>query len=72
MFYLSCRNPKYKIITTAALSGSVISAYDDVKIGDPPEFDSIQALAEAGVMPSKLTLKQESDGELNFSPERYL
>ncbi|KMT08448.1 hypothetical protein BVRB_6g141250 [Beta vulgaris subsp. vulgaris] len=65
------RNPKYKIITTAALSGSVISAYDDVKIGDP-DFDSIQALAEAGVMPSKLTLKQESDGELNFSPERFI
>lgn len=46
MFYLSCRNPKYKIITTAALSGSVISAYDDVKIGDP-DFDSIQGNSQS-------------------------
>lgn len=65
------RNLKYKITTAVALSGSVISAYEDVNIGDP-DFESIQALAEAGVMPSKLLLKPKFDGGFYFSPERFI
>ncbi|XP_021754831.1 uncharacterized protein LOC110720134 [Chenopodium quinoa] len=65
------RNPTYKIIPEVALSGSVIFAYEDVTNVDP-DFDSIQALAEAGVVPSKLSLKHKFDGGLNFSPERFL
>uniref|UniRef100_A0A803L7A2 SLH domain-containing protein n=1 Tax=Chenopodium quinoa TaxID=63459 RepID=A0A803L7A2_CHEQI len=64
------RNPKYKIIPEVALSGSVTFAYEDVTNVDP-DFESIQALAEAGVVPSKLSLKH-IDGGLNFSPERIL
>ncbi|KNA20323.1 hypothetical protein SOVF_053410 [Spinacia oleracea] len=62
------RNPKYKITST---SGSVVSAYEDVTNGDK-DFDSIQALAVAGVVPSKLSLKHKFDGDLSFSPERFI
>ncbi|KAL3638203.1 hypothetical protein CASFOL_017574 [Castilleja foliolosa] len=48
------RNRKHRINTSAALSGSRINAFDDVGIDDP-DFESIQSLAEAGVVKSKLS-----------------
>ncbi|XP_057528629.1 uncharacterized protein LOC130807439 [Amaranthus tricolor] len=65
------RSPKFKITASAALSGSILSAYEDVT-ADDPDFESIQALAEAGVVPSKLSPAPEFCGYVNFSPERLL
>lgn len=66
------RNPKYKITKAVALAGSVIPAFEDVSTGDE-DFDSVQALAEAGVVPSKLSSKYMSeDGDEYFYPERFV
>ncbi|KAH9625065.1 hypothetical protein KSS87_010555 [Heliosperma pusillum] len=64
------RNPKYRISTSIALAGSFISAYEDVPPGDQ-DFNSIQALAEAGVVSSNLTSKHNLHGYY-FSPERFI
>ncbi|XP_074309549.1 uncharacterized protein LOC141644034 [Silene latifolia] len=61
------RNPKYKISAAIALGGSFISAYEDVSPRDQ-DFNSIQALAEAGVVSSKLSPKHY----FYFSPERFV
>lgn len=66
------RNAKYKITKAVALAGSVTSAFEDVDTGDQ-DFDSIQALAEAGVVLSKLSSKYNSDdGDVYFYPERFI
>ncbi|KAK6280725.1 hypothetical protein POUND7_014550 [Theobroma cacao] len=71
------RNPKHRIIPSIALSGSKTAAYDDVG-ADDPDFESIQALAEAGIIPSKLsgriTRSDSSKGQegINFSPDRFI
>ncbi|XVF03468.1 hypothetical protein REPUB_Repub04eG0263800 [Reevesia pubescens] len=70
------RNPKHRIVPSIALSGSETAAYDDVG-SDDPDFESIQALAEAGIIPSKLSGKitgsDASKGQgVNFSPDRFI
>ncbi|KAL3636122.1 hypothetical protein CASFOL_020669 [Castilleja foliolosa] len=62
------RNIKHRINTSAALSGSRITAFDDVGIDDP-DFESIQSLAEAGVVHSKLS---DRNGGFQFFPERFI
>ncbi|KAL9225993.1 hypothetical protein vseg_001854 [Gypsophila vaccaria] len=65
------RNPKYKVSTAITLAGSFIPAYEDMPFVDQ-DFDSIQALAEAGVVSSKLSSKRNLDGYLNFFPGRFI
>ncbi|KAK9750541.1 hypothetical protein RND81_02G203900 [Saponaria officinalis] len=65
------RNPKYKVSTAVTLAGSFISAYEDMPFVDQ-DFDSIQALAEAGVVSSKLSSKHNLDGCFNFFPGRFI
>ncbi|KAL3644627.1 hypothetical protein CASFOL_009807 [Castilleja foliolosa] len=62
------RNRKHRINTSAALSGSRITAFDDVGVDDP-DFESIQSLAEAGVVKSKLS---DRNGGFWFFPERFI
>lgn len=66
------RNPKNRIVPSVALAGSTINAFDDIKSEDP-DFVYIQALAEAGVVMSKLSSKNStSDVDTNFFPERFI
>ncbi|XP_062160060.1 uncharacterized protein LOC133867343 [Alnus glutinosa] len=71
------RNSKYRIIPAISLSGSTVAAFDDIGVEDP-DFGSIQALAEAGVTPSKLSQRNSTDngsegqGDVYFSPERFI
>ncbi|KAK8265710.1 hypothetical protein V6Z12_D12G195700 [Gossypium hirsutum] len=69
------RNPRHRIVPCVALSGSETSAFDDIGANDP-DFESIQALAEAGIIPSKLsgrnTASDGSKGEINFFPDRFI
>ncbi|KAI4313982.1 hypothetical protein L6164_026925 [Bauhinia variegata] len=72
------KNPRYKILPTVSLSGSLVTAFDDISVDDP-DFRSIQALAEAGVIPSKLSSKQspnsgwpEGQESIKFCPDRFV
>ncbi|GFZ21315.1 hypothetical protein Acr_29g0004770 [Actinidia rufa] len=73
------RNPKHQIIPSVLLSGSIFAAFDDVSIDDP-DFGSIQALAEAGIILSRLSGKNSSSGcydsevqgGVYFLPERFI
>ncbi|CAN0870461.1 hypothetical protein LINGRAHAP2_LOCUS9535 [Linum grandiflorum] len=70
------RNPKHRIVPTISLSGSLAAAFDDVNIDDP-DFAYIQALAEAGIIPSKLLSASSfsdtaEDGISYFHPDRHL
>lgn len=73
------RNRKNRIVPSSLLSGSIISAFDDVSFEDP-DFGSIQALAEAGIIQSKLSGKDSSSdlndskaqGGVNFFPDRFI
>ncbi|KDP29353.1 hypothetical protein JCGZ_18274 [Jatropha curcas] len=71
------RNPKHRIVPSTLLSGSVVAAFDDVGVEDP-DFYSIQALAEAGVIPSKIlgtnccSDTSKVDGSFFFHPERFI
>ncbi|XP_052199536.1 uncharacterized protein LOC127806349 isoform X2 [Diospyros lotus] len=73
------RNPKRRIIPSVALSGSIFTAFDDVKVEDP-DFVSIQSLAESGIVRSKLAGKKSSSdlddskgqGGVYFFPERFI
>ncbi|KAJ6324535.1 hypothetical protein OIU76_011768 [Salix suchowensis] len=70
------RNQKHRIVPSISLSGSVIAAFDDLGVEDP-DFESIQALAEAGIIPSKLSgmnsCSDSSDGRgFCFYPERFI
>ncbi|BBG94428.1 hypothetical protein Prudu_002710 [Prunus dulcis] len=70
------RNAKHRLVPSVSLAGSAITAFDDVSVEDP-DFGSIQALAEAGVTPSKLSQRSSNydglkdHGNINFSPERW-
>ncbi|PQM34109.1 hypothetical protein Pyn_22316 [Prunus yedoensis var. nudiflora] len=68
------RNAKHRIVPSVSLAGSAITAFDDVSVEDP-DFGSIQALAEAGVIPSKLSQKSSNydglkDHETSIFPLR--
>ncbi|PWA39504.1 S-layer homology domain-containing protein [Artemisia annua] len=68
------RNPRSRIVPSVALAGSTINAFDDVNREDP-DFEYIQALAEAGVVPSKLSSNNETsdlDSSKSFFPERLI
>ncbi|CAA2960577.1 Glucose-induced degradation protein 8 homolog [Olea europaea subsp. europaea] len=73
------RSRKHQINSCAALSGSTVTAFDDVTAQDP-DFESIQSLAEAGIIRSKLSGKSsrtslsDLDGEgcMNFCPDRFV
>ncbi|XP_038891423.1 uncharacterized protein LOC120080842 [Benincasa hispida] len=70
------RNPKHHIIPSVSLSGSTVAAFDDISFEDP-DFESIQALAEAGIVPSKLSPNYGYDGlgdreKTYFFPERFV
>ncbi|XP_061339288.1 uncharacterized protein LOC133285977 [Gastrolobium bilobum] len=72
------RSPKHRIAPIVSLSGSLVTAFDDIIVEDP-DFRSIQVLAEAGVIPSKLCWKNSSnydgsDGQenINFFPDRFI
>ncbi|XP_071686396.1 uncharacterized protein [Rutidosis leptorrhynchoides] len=62
------RNPRKRIVPSVALAGSTFKAFDDVS-GEDPDFEYIQALAEAGVFPSKLS---DVYGSQSFYPERLI
>ncbi|XP_048134692.1 uncharacterized protein LOC115750615 isoform X3 [Rhodamnia argentea] len=70
------RNPKHRIFPSLSLSGSKVAAFDDVSVEDP-DFGAIQALAEAGIISSKLSGENSSSffsdrhGML-FFPERFI
>ncbi|KAL2546526.1 hypothetical protein Fot_15759 [Forsythia ovata] len=73
------RSRKHQINSSAALSGSTVTAFDDVSVQDP-DFESIQSLAEAGIIRSKLSERSsstslndlEGEGFINFCPERFI
>lgn len=68
------RNPRNKIVPSVALAGSTLNAFDDIKVEDP-DFEYIQALAESGVVLSKLSAKSstfDQDSSNNFFPERLI
>ncbi|KAL9268065.1 hypothetical protein AKJ16_DCAP26856, partial [Drosera capensis] len=62
------RNQKLKINPSLALSGSLNVAFQDVNIEDP-DCGFIQALAEAGVVFSKISTIEH--WSCNFYPDRY-
>ncbi|KAI7744068.1 hypothetical protein M8C21_006693, partial [Ambrosia artemisiifolia] len=72
------RNPRHRILPSVALAGSTANAFNDISAEDP-DFEYIQALAEAGVVLSKLSsedltsdLGSKTSGEVNFFPERLI
>ncbi|KAG9450102.1 hypothetical protein H6P81_010067 [Aristolochia fimbriata] len=68
------RIPKHHLSPSMLLAGSVTEAFDDVRVTDP-DFWCIQALAEAGIVASKLTTNNPcSDHHLNvaFFPESFI
>ncbi|GAU21478.1 hypothetical protein TSUD_242010 [Trifolium subterraneum] len=72
------RNPKHRIATIVSLSGFVVTAFDDINVDDP-DFQYIQVLAEAGVVPSKLSSQNSSNGcgsdykeGVYFLPDRFV
>ncbi|KAK7275176.1 hypothetical protein RIF29_16285 [Crotalaria pallida] len=72
------RNSGHSIAPIVSLSGSIVTAFDDIS-GEDPDFTFIQALAEAGVVPSKLSWKNSfnssgSNGQENtkFFPDRFI
>lgn len=71
------RSPKHRIFPAISLSGSMVAAFDDISVEDA-DFEPIQCLAEAGVIPSKLSNKNSSDnnsdnqGHIYFFPESFL
>ncbi|XP_051149412.1 uncharacterized protein LOC127264080 [Andrographis paniculata] len=71
------RSRKHRINSPAALSGSIIAAFDDVP-ADDPDFEAIQSLAEAGIVRSKLSNGNSGSSldkveePAHFSPERFI
>ncbi|XP_009613456.1 uncharacterized protein [Nicotiana tomentosiformis] len=69
---------KHRIVPSVVLSGSTVTAFDDVSVEDP-DFAAIQSLAEAGIIPSKLldrefasTPNVSEDQGICFFPNRFL
>ncbi|KAI3978095.1 hypothetical protein MKX01_032472 [Papaver californicum] len=66
------RNPKNRISPSMLLAGSLVEAFDDISPEDP-DFWSVQALAEAGVVRSKLSIKCNMQNEtVNYLPESFI
>ncbi|KAF8033132.1 hypothetical protein BT93_D1892 [Corymbia citriodora subsp. variegata] len=65
------RNPKRRIVPSLSLA-----AFDDVSVEDP-DFGAIQALAEAGIIPSKLSGEKSGSffsdrHSMLFFPDRFI
>ncbi|XP_054809502.1 uncharacterized protein LOC129311306 isoform X2 [Prosopis cineraria] len=72
------RNLKRRIAPVVTISGSLVTAFDDIRVEDP-DFAAIQALAEAGVIPSKLSSNSwfnaggfEGQENMKFFPDRFI
>ncbi|KAJ4808121.1 oxidoreductase/transition metal ion-binding protein [Rhynchospora pubera] len=65
------RSRRHKITPSVLVKEPAVSAFDDVEIGDP-DFWCIQCLAEAGLVPSKLSSVNSSLSGSYFLPESYL
>lgn len=73
------RSQRHRILSSAALSGSTVMAFDDVNVEDP-DFVHIQCLAEAGIVASRLLDGNfaldlnDSDGQQGvfFLPDRFI
>ncbi|MCL7041426.1 hypothetical protein MKW94_001789 [Papaver nudicaule] len=66
------RNPKNRISASMLLAGSLVEAFDDVSLEDP-DYWSIQALAEAGLVQSKLSIKSSDQNKsVNYFPESFI
>lgn len=66
------RNPKNRISPSMLCAGSVVEAFDDMSPEDP-DFWSVQALAEAGLVRSKLSIKSSIQNEtVNYLPESFI
>ncbi|OIW04650.1 hypothetical protein TanjilG_07785 [Lupinus angustifolius] len=73
------RNSRHMIAPiVSSLSGSIVTAFDDIS-GEDPDFRFIQALAEAGVVPSKISCKNSSNStesndqeNIKFFPDRFI
>lgn len=73
------RSQRHRILSSAALSGSTVMAFDDVNVEDP-DFMHIQCLAEAGIVASRLLDGNfsldlnDSDGRQGvlFLPDRFI
>ncbi|KAF3432576.1 hypothetical protein FNV43_RR27316 [Rhamnella rubrinervis] len=70
------RSPKHRIVPSVLLSGSINAAFNDICTEDL-DFGFIQALAEAGVIPSKLSQNYSYDDlreqrDIYFFPERFI
>ncbi|XP_042502171.1 uncharacterized protein LOC122079619 [Macadamia integrifolia] len=74
------RDPKHRVVPSVLLAGSHVCAFDNISIEDP-DFHYIQALAEAGIVLSKLSGSNnrfsDQDGfkgqeEIHFFPDRFI
>ncbi|KAL1189648.1 hypothetical protein V5N11_006101 [Cardamine amara subsp. amara] len=67
------RNPMHRIVPAVALAGSSIPAFDDINTTDP-DFEYIQALAEAGIVSSQLCGEdsRNGSGNISFEPESFV
>jgi len=52
---LSSRNPKHRIAPILSLSGSVVTAFDDIRVDDP-DFRSIQGKNDGTLLEPKFSL----------------
>ncbi|KAJ4773561.1 oxidoreductase/transition metal ion-binding protein [Rhynchospora pubera] len=77
LFLINCgnimiyRSSRHKITPSVLVKEPAVSAFDDVEIRDP-DFWCIQCLAEAGLVPSKLSSVNSSLSGSYFLPESYL
>lgn len=72
--FLLERDQKHKIIPSVKHYGSLMAAFDDVNVDDL-DFAAIQALAEAGIIFSKLSQNSsdlDSREYVNFFPNRFI
>ncbi|KAJ8760459.1 hypothetical protein K2173_015126 [Erythroxylum novogranatense] len=71
------RNPKHRIVPSISLSGSVVAAFDDISAEDS-DFQYVQSLAEAGIIPSKLSGASSGSDSTKlekrflFYPDRFI
>ncbi|XP_077244007.1 SLH domain protein isoform X2 [Tasmannia lanceolata] len=74
------RNPKHWIVPPMLTAGSTVGVFNDVSVADP-DFWCIQALAEAGIVPSKLISPKfgsldvdssERQARVEFFPDSFI
>ncbi|KAG0479415.1 hypothetical protein HPP92_010273 [Vanilla planifolia] len=68
------RKAKHKIVPIVVNADSLVAAFDDVDMNDP-DFIFIQALGEAGIVPSRLSssnLSHSNDEGFLFTPDNFI